>query len=111
MSKRQVCILGQLTGMSIAAVVLIFAMLGYTPYHYRMFESEFENLVSYTAENSQDINDSQTFFSEVISDLQEILAYDDTTIMSVTGINQSNLQAANDEWEEIYNYTDEVRKK
>lgn len=78
---------------SIAIIVLAFTMLGYT------FEGRL------------DISDSHTNFAEIIPDVQEVFAYDDTTVMSVTGINQHNLQAANDEWDEIYKYADEVQGK
>jgi hypothetical protein len=53
----------------------------------------------------------QTDFEEIVSDIQETLVYDNTTVMSVNGINKMNLQIADDEWDQIYNYVDEVQVK
>jgi endonuclease IV len=77
----------------IALVVLVLTMFGYT------------------FARTLDVSDNYATFAEFISDIQEVFAYDDTTLMSVTGINQRNFQAADDEWEEIYNYADEVQGK
>ena len=111
MSQRRISILARLTGMSITTAILAVVMLGYTLYHYQFVADQFDNLVSYTAEKTLDIGDSQTDFAGIVADIQEIFAYEDISLVSVTGINQRNLQAADDEWEAIYKYADEFQGK
>jgi hypothetical protein len=83
----------------------------YTFYHYQVVADQFENLVSYTIENVLDKSDSQTDFAEMVADIQSFFAYDDISFFSITGVNQSNFQAVDAEWEEIYKYADEVQGK
>ncbi len=111
MSQRRISIVTQLTRMSVATVVLVFTVLGYTFYHYWMVTDQFEDSVNYATEKALDVSDSQIDFEEIVADIQDVFAYYDTTFMSVTGVNQDNLQAADDEWEEIYKYADKIQGK
>jgi hypothetical protein len=111
MSKSRISILLQLTRMSIVTAIFAVAVLGYSFYHYQMIADQFGNFVNRTVERTLDISDRQIDLVEFVSAVQEVFVYDDTTFLSVTGINQRNLQAANDEWEEIYKYTDKVQRK
>jgi len=77
----------------IAAAIFVVAILGYT--------------VTKTFEYS----DSPLYLAEIMMDVQEIIDDADTTVMSVTGINKYNLQAADREWEQIYKYADEFEGK
>ena len=77
----------------IAAAIFVVAILGYT--------------VTKTFEYS----DSPLYLAEIMMDVQEIIDDADTTVMSVTGINKHNLQAADHEWEQIYKYADEFEGK
>lgn len=106
MSKRRISIFIQFTGMSIAAVIFVVTMCGYPGIVVEQFDK-----ISQITEESLGINNSQTNFAEFVSDIQETLADDDATVMSVTGINQHNLQAADDEWETLYKCADEVQGK
>lgn len=96
MAKRPLVIFTQFTMMFIIA--FIFTVLWYNSYHFLTVVDQFDNLVSQTTEKARDISDSQMDFEEIVSDIQETLVYDDTTVLSVTNINQSNLQVADDEW-------------
>jgi hypothetical protein len=100
MSKGRIFILTQLKEVSIVTAIICFTLLGYTCYHYQMVGDQFYNWTSQAAKKTFDINDSQMDFGEIIADIQETLVYDD-----------SNLQVANDEWEGIYNYVDQIQGK
>lgn len=78
---------------SISIVILAFTMIGYT------------------FGRTLDISNSQTNFATIVSDAQEVFAYDHTTLMSVPGTNQHDLQTADAKWDKIYKYTDGVREK
>ncbi len=109
--KKLISSFTQFRTLSIAIVVLSFTLLGYTLHHVWLFADQFDHLISQTTEKALDITNSQTDIEEIVSDIQETLVYDDTTVMSVTDINQVNYQITDDEWEGIYNYVDEVQVK
>ncbi len=113
MSKRRISILTQLTGMSFAVVISAFTVFGYTLYQDQEVTNVFDKLINRVAEKALDIDisNSQPDFSEAISDVQEIISYDDTTLLSVIGITQYNFQVADDTWEEVYQYIDEIQGK
>ena len=93
MDKKRIFILTRANGIFVAAAIFVVIVLGY-------------NFVE-----TVEISDREMYFAEIISDVQEIFDDADTTILSITGINQSNLQAADNQWEAIYKYADEFQGK
>lgn len=87
MTNKRISIFTQFMTVSIATAILIFTVLGYTLYHFWTIAD-------------------QTNFKEIISDIQDTLVYDDTNVMSIAAI-----QTTDDEWDEIYNYVDELQVK
>lgn len=78
MIKKLISVFTQFSTMSIATAILGFTVLGYTLYHFCTVAD-------------------QTDFKEIVSDIQETLVYDDTTVMFGTGIKQIDFQDADDE--------------